>query len=221
MVVVVAGGPGGDVVALPRVTGIQPETPVVAADAGIDRGLALGLRVTVAVGDFDSVTSAGLRTAAESGARVDRHPEDKDATDLELALDVALTFEPQRIVVIGGHEGRLDHLLSSLLELGSERLARVEVDALLGPATVHVVRSERMLEGSPGELVSLLALHGPAVGVVTEGLRFPLTGETLEPGSSRGVSNVFVEPEARIALQRGVLLAVRPGDPIEEERRRA
>jgi thiamine pyrophosphokinase len=32
----------------------------------------------------------------------------------------------------------------------------------------------------------------------------------LEPGSSRGVSNVFAAEAARISLERGVLLVVRP-----------
>ena len=67
------------------------------------------------------------------------------------------------------------------------------------------------LSGRPGELLSLFALHGPAEGVRTEGLAYPLDGETLEPGSTRGVSNVFVEESARISVEHGVLLAVRPG----------
>jgi hypothetical protein len=37
-----------------------------------------------------------------------------------------------------------------------------------------------------------------------------LRGETLEPGSTRGVSNVFAEREATVVLAKGVLLAVRP-----------
>ena len=59
--------------------------------------------------------------------------------------------------------------------------------------------------GEPGELVSLLAVNGPAEGVTTEGLAYPLRGETLEPGSTRGVSNVFAA-EARHR-------ADRPGRP--------
>jgi len=51
--------------------------------------------------------------------------------------------------------------------------------------------------------------------VRTEGLAYPLEGETLQPGSSRGVSNVFVSATARISLERGVLLAVRPGTTSE------
>ena len=84
------------------------------------------------------------------------------------------------------------------------------MDAVLGDALVHVIRGERALNGEPGELISLFALHGPATGVVTEGLTYPLRGETLVPGSSRGISNEFSESEARISLETGLLLAVRP-----------
>jgi thiamine pyrophosphokinase len=115
-------------------------------------------------------------------------------------------------LLVGAAGGRLDHLLGELLLLGAEDYADVEIDAQLGAAMVHVVRGERSLVGTPGELVSLHALHGPAVGVVTEGLLYPLRGETLAAGSSRGISNVFVAEEARISLERGVLLAVRPGE---------
>jgi thiamine pyrophosphokinase len=204
-VVVVAGG------LPPTVTAVPPGALVIAADSGADHALALGLRVDVAVGDFDSIGADSLAALERAGTRVERHPAEKDATDLELALDVALTFAPRRIVVVGGDGGRLDHLLGELMLLGSDALAEVEVDAQLGPAAIHVVRRERVLRGRAGETVSLLAVHGPAAGVVTDGLVYPLRGETLEPGSSRGISNVFAADEARIALERGVLLVVRPG----------
>jgi thiamine pyrophosphokinase len=205
-VVVFAAGQG----AVPRVT-IPPGAVVVAADGGGELALALQVAVDVVVGDLDSISPGSLETLERSGARIEGHPQEKDATDLALALDAALGFGPRRILLVGAAGGRLDHLLGELLLLGAEAYAGVEVDALLGAAAVHVVRGERSLAGTPGELVSLHALHGPAVGVVTEGLAYPLRGETLEAGSSRGVSNVFAADEARISLERGVLLAVRPG----------
>jgi len=88
----------------------------------------------------------------------------------------------------------------------------------VGRALVHVIRGERELRGELGELVSLLALHGLAESVRTDGLAYPLAGESLEPGSSRGVSNVFVSDMARVSVERGVLLAIRPGpEPGEGE----
>lgn len=210
-VIVVAGG---GAVALG--VGVPAGAPVVAADEGLDSALAAGLSVDVVVGDFDSASPAALESAEAAGTRVVRHPRIKDATDLELALDEAAAFGPRRIVVVGVADGRLDHLVAGLLLLGAERYAGFELDGLFGPATVHVVRGERRLEGEPGELVSLLAIHGAAERVVTEGLLYPLRGETLLPGSSRGVSNVFTATEAHVAVGRGLLIALRPGP----ERRR-
>jgi thiamine pyrophosphokinase len=211
-IVVVAGGhplwaPG---------PGLPAAAMVIAADGGVDSALALGLRVDVAIGDFDSVSRAGLATVEAAGARIERHPAAKDATDLELALDAALALQPDRIVVVGSSGGRLDHLVAGLLMLGLDRYAAVHVDALLGDARAAVIRGTHILAGTPGELVSLLPLHGAAEGVTTEGLEYPLQGETLPAGSSRGVSNVFTATEARITIERGCLLAVCPGAERQE-----
>jgi thiamine pyrophosphokinase len=206
IVVVVAGG---DPPAPESALAVPLGARVIAADRGLDHALALGFDVEIAVGDFDSASRDVVARAEASGTRIERHPAEKDATDLELALDAALSLGSGRILVLAGDGGRLDHLLSTLLLLGSSRYEAVEIDAFVGPARAYVVRGERAIEGAPGELVSLLALHGPAERVRTEGLAYPLAGETLEPGSSRGVSNVFASDVARITLERGVLLAIR------------
>ena len=202
-VVVVASGEG------PGLT-VPSARHVVAADGGLLRARELGLDVDVVVGDLDSVTPEALAAAEAAGARVVGYPRAKDATDLELALDVALELGARRTLLVASAQGRLDHLLASLLLLGSERYARLELDALVGDALVHVVRGERTLAGVPGELLTLLPLGGPATGVTTEGLEYPLAGETLGPGTTRGVSNVFTSTGARVTLTDGVLLAVRP-----------
>lgn len=191
---------------------VPPGSVVIAADGGAEVARALGVYVDLVVGDLDSISAETLEALEGSGARLERHPREKDATDLALAFDAALAYGPRRILLMGAADGRTDHLLGELLLLGGEEYAGVEIDAVLGPAAIHVVRGERFIAGTPGELVSLFALHGPAVGVVTEGLAYPLRGETLAAGSSRGISNVFVAETARITLDRGVLLAVRPGD---------
>jgi thiamine pyrophosphokinase len=204
-VVVVAAGAG------PALEGLPPDAVVVAADGGLERATALGLGPELVVGDLDSVGDAPLAAAEASGARVVRHPAAKDATDLELALDEALRLGARRLIVVASAGGRLDHLLASLHLLGSEALAGVAVTAYVGDAVVDVVRDTTVLDGRVGDLVTLVPLHGPAAGVRTEGLAYPLRGETLEPGTSRGVSNVIAQSPARVSLESGVLLAIRPG----------
>jgi thiamine pyrophosphokinase len=213
VIVVSGGGP-----ASATVRARLPEgATVVAADSGVDTALALGLHVDIAVGDFDSVSSTGLGTVEAAGARVIRHPEGKDATDLVLALDIAarlLGDEPGAIVVVGAAAGRLDHLVAGILALAAPALARHSVRAHLGAATVHVVHGPGavVLDAPRRATVTLLPVGGTAHDVRTEGLLYPLRGEPLDAGTTRGVSNVVDASGARVEVGEGTLLVVVPGD---------
>jgi thiamine pyrophosphokinase len=141
---------------------------------------------------------------------VERHPAAKDATDLELARDAAVARGATTVHVVGAHGGRLDHFFANVLLLASPRYATTRIDARLDGTNVTVIHDRAELAGSPGGLCSLLPLGGPATGVETEGLRYPLRRETLAPGTTRGVSNEFLDHRASVALATGVLLAIIP-----------
>jgi thiamine pyrophosphokinase len=64
------------------------------------------------------------------------------------------------------------------------------------------------MTGAPGAVLSLIALGGAASGITTSGLRWPLRGETLDPGSTRGVSNEIVSGAIAVAITGGSLLVV-------------
>lgn len=188
-----------------------PETPrlVVAADSGLHHADGLGVRVDLVVGDLDSVDPARLADAEAAGTLVDRHPAAKDKTDLELALDHVLARGHGRVLVVGIGGGRADHALANLLLLASDDYAALALDAWLDGAVVSVVRGRRRFHWEPGDTVTLLSLGGHAHDVHTSGLEYPLRGESLRPGSSRGVSNVVVGPHVEVAVGAGVLLAIR------------
>lgn len=212
VVVVFAGGepvaPPVSWVAMPAFD----DALVVAADAGVHLADAMGLRVDVVVGDMDSITADALHRADAAGARIERHPVDKDATDLEIALEVALREGASRIVVVGGAGGRLDHLLANVALLASARFASTTIEACVGPAWVGVVHGggpALAFTGAPGETVSLIPAGGDARNVVTEGLRYPLRGDDLRAGSTRGVSNVVDTGPVSVRLGAGTLVVVR------------
>ena len=186
---------------------------VIAADSGLAHARAAGVHVDVVVGDLDSVDPVALDAAVADGASVERHPAAKDATDLELALDTALARDVTHIHVLGAGGGRFDHFLANILLLAAPRYATRHIDAHVAGAHVVVVRERAELRGRPGGLCSLLPVGGPATGVLTEGLRYPLAREPLYPGSTRGVSNEFLDHDAVVSLETGVLVAIIP-DPI-------
>jgi thiamine pyrophosphokinase len=201
---------GGDAPRPDALDGLPPPDVVIAADSGLHHALALGARVDLVVGDFDSADADAVNTAVAAGASLAAHATAKDATDLELALDAARDAGCGRVVVVGGYGGRPDHFVANLLLLGAARLEGIEVEARMGDARVHVVRRHCELTARPGDVCTLLPLGGAAVGVRTEGLRFPLDHETLAPGSTRGVSNEFLDTRASVSLDAGILLAILP-----------
>lgn len=203
----------GDPVAARLLPRVGAEAWVIAADGGLELTRHLSRAADLLVGDLDSATPEAVEAARAAGTRVEVHPVDKDRTDLAIALDAALERAPARVLVLGGHGGRLDHLLANALLLCAERYAALRIVAQAGPATVTVIHDHALLTGTPGEIVSLLAVHGPARGVRTEGLSFPLDDEDLAPGSSRGVSNRLATPHARVEVTAGTVLAVQPGTP--------
>lgn len=181
---------------------------VIAADSGLDHALARDIPVDLLVGDLDSVSEHGLRSAEVGSLRVERHPEDKDATDLELALAAAVRHGAAHIIVVGGGGGRIDHLLANALLLGSPGWADIDVEWLVGSARVLAIRSEATIEGRVGDILTLLAIGEPADGVTTTGLEFPLDNEVLLASSTRGVSNVFIAETATVRVRNGILLAI-------------
>lgn len=187
---------------------------VVAADSGLDLGERIGLAVGLVVGDLDSVSVEALARARASGARVEQHPSDKDETDLELALDAVwreVDSDDVVIAMLGGAGGRLDHLLANLAVLTSARHAAASVVGYLGTDRVDVIRSSRVLAGAPGLPMSILAWHGGALGVTTNGLRWPMHDAPLESGSALGTSNEFVGRQATVAVRSGVVTAIVTG----------
>ena len=185
---------------------------VIAADGGFDRAVTVGLQVDLVVGDLDSVDLDALLVAEAGGTVVERHPTAKDATDLELAIEAALTRHATSITVLGGIGDRFDHLVGELGLLASPSWRHVTIEGRYGPARVRVLHGPDTTDitGAPGSLVSLIPMHGSAIGVTTRGLRHPLSDEDLPAGTTRGVSNVVIQTEAAVTVRAGCLLIVQP-----------
>ncbi len=194
---------------------VKPETAarlpspswVVAADSGLDQARRLEIAPDLVVGDMDSVSAAALDWAEKTGIPIDRHPTDKDATDLELAIDAAAAAGFASAVIIGGNGGRIAHTLANAMLLLPAR--SIDVTWVTSWATIAAVRTgeSRTFDSGDGELLSVLPVGGPAQ-CASEGLRWKLDGASLEAGSSRGVSNEIAGPIARVQVLSGQVLTV-------------
>ncbi len=176
-------------------------------DGGSRHAAALGVRVNAVVGDLDSLPAADL--AALGGVQRITFPAHKDETDLELAFVHAVRRGADRLVVIGALGGRLDMTLANLHLLAHPDLAGRRVEVWHGDQTARVIRPPGdEIQGITGDLVSLVPLQGDVTDISTHGLEYALCDESLFFAAARGLSNVMTTSTARVAINRGLVLAV-------------
>jgi thiamine pyrophosphokinase len=184
---------------------------VIAADGGAAGADRLGRRPDIIVGDLDSAEPALIERLGRAGSRVERHPTDKETSDAALAVEAARTAGATRVVLLGALGGeRADHAVANLLLLAAPSLAGLDARIVHGPDRIRLLSggAELVLEGAPGDLVTLLPATGTAHGVATSGLRWALDGADLPVGTTRGLSNEVVEAPASVRLRSGSLFVI-------------
>jgi len=196
---------------------------LIAADGGANALHRAAILPDVLVGDLDSLAAEALTWAEAYGCEVRRAPREKDETDLELALLLAIERGAQAIDVLGALGGRLDHTLANVAMLSMHELAGRRTRLLDGEQELLVVRGGECLrvEGQAGDTVSLLPLSGVATGISIEGFYYPLEQGTLRADRARGVSNVLLHPPGSVRLAEGLLLVIHHFDGGEHQWRSA
>jgi thiamine pyrophosphokinase len=189
---------------------IQASTLIIAVDGGIHNCISLGIRPNVIIGDFDSIESDDLTVYRDSGMNIIRYPTHKDETDLDLALRYAMNREVSEMIIIGGLGARWDMTIANILLIAHPMYTGVNIRLLDGSQELFLLTAgnHSVVKGQPGDTLSLIPLVGDVSGVITNGLEYPLSDETLQFGSSRGVSNVLILDQAHIFFRQGLLLCI-------------
>jgi thiamine pyrophosphokinase len=180
----------------------------IAVDGGLRHMDRLGIEPNLLIGDLDSIDEQRLHQIDAQGIEIRKFPEDKNQTDLELALDAALQIPPSAIWIVAALGGRLDQTLGNIFLLTRSDLAQTDVRLIDGQQEVFLIRNTAVIHGAVGQQVSLLPLGSPAEGIQTEGLAYPLVDETLYPDRTRGISNQMSGPVAKVSLTKGQLLCI-------------
>ncbi|MDD6154389.1 MAG: thiamine diphosphokinase [Eubacteriales bacterium] len=186
---------------------LADETEVICADKGWKYAPTLGFTPDYYIGDYDS---------SEKPPKTDNITLlqcEKDDTDTEAALNLALDHEADDVLILGGLGGRFDHTMGNIgiLYGYTKKFRKLELMdgrnkvfmALPGDITVHK-------DGY--KYLGIFAYGGRALGVTLEGFKYPLTDYDLDCDTSLGVSNEILGESARISLKEGALLIVQSND---------
>lgn len=156
-----------------------------------------------AVGDFDSVSEAQKIVIAKYAEAVAVHPVEKDKTDTELALDMALSYQPDKIIIYGGIGTRFDHSYANMMLLKKGNI-------------IQVNESHKMYVLHPGiydiendyEYISFFALED-IHNLKLKDFYYPLEKDLLNPFDPLCISN---QGSGTVSFDKGFLLVVHAND---------
>lgn len=178
---------------------------IIACDGASDYLKTAGVMPNVIIGDLDSAKPATLKYFSGKNVIIEK-VFDQNRNDLEKAITFALTKKFKVINVIGFSGKRLDHTLNNLSILKKfhkKAKMRIYENGFSG----EIINKSLELKCRVGDIVSLIPLPR-AVGVTTNGLKYPLKNGTLEWGVREGALNEAVENFVSVKIKSGVLMVL-------------
>lgn len=182
---------------------------VIAADSGYKNARALGAKVDVLIGDFDSLGDASVPSGIE---RIELPPQ-KDDTDTQAAVKLAMERGCNEIIIIGGIGTRLDHSLSTAAILGEFKARGIHGYVTNGYNRIHYLENDSLLVARSGcKYLSVITLDKKCKGVSVEGCRYPLKNAKLDRNNQYAVSNEITGNVALVSVRRGALYVIESAD---------
>lgn len=188
----------------------------IAADRGLDFFRETGLAPDIVDGDFDSVSEEGkayLDSLTE--AEIIKLQPEKDDTDTQSAVNLAIQKGARNILILGATGGRLDHFLGNLgiLTLGKQKNVQVALVDEQNYLCLAESGTRLFREKQFGKYVSFFPVGGEVKGLTLEGFKYALNGYDLTVADcGLTVSNEIQEEEARISYKKGSLLMIMSRD---------
>ncbi|WP_101843840.1 thiamine diphosphokinase [Halobacillus sp. Marseille-P3879] len=211
---IVGGGPKRHIPDLSKYTG--ESFFWIGADQGAEVILENELPLNAAIGDFDSVSRSSFENIKNQAAYLSVFPNEKNETDLELAIRYAINQQAEEIQFFGITGGRMDHTLINiqiLYPLWKKGIKARILDQqnqleLFGCGTHTIGRNE----DSP--YISFVPVTLDVWGLTLEGFYYPLEGTHLTYGSTLCISNHLIKDEGTFSFSQGILLVIRSKDII-------
>ena len=190
---------------------------IIAVDNGLKFLYENGIKPTWIVGDFDTAAPelvAYYRTETEIPIR--QFNPVKDATDSQIAIELALELGSGEITILGGTGTRLDHVLGNIQSLMLAKKKGVSCVILDEYNRIRLVDGRLQLkkEEQYGRYVSLLPLTTEVTGVDLTGVKYPLSDYTFTSTGSAGlgVSNEITAETAEIRVKSGIFILIESSD---------
>ncbi len=189
---------------------IHPDDTIICADGGTRHALALGITPHTIIGDLDSLPTETVAEMRVLGVEIIEHPPKKNETDLELALSLAVERGATEILLLSMLGGRLDQHLANIMLLTRPEWAHVRLQLAEGTQQAWLLRGKDSLtlHSNIGDTFSIVTLSPQISGVTLSGTEWTLENATIGAGSTRTISNTFVDADVTVSIESGIALII-------------
>ncbi|MBQ4510569.1 MAG: thiamine diphosphokinase [Clostridia bacterium] len=181
---------------------ISDETDlVIGADRGYLTLVKNKIKPNVVIGDFDSYTG---EIKCEN---IIKYPVKKDFTDSALAIEHAISKGYKKIVIYGAIGGSFDHTLANIALLADYTKKGIDIAFVDGNNIIFAVYNGKaaFTEEAKGR-ISVFSYSDISLGVTEKGLLYEINNVMLKNTVPLGVSNEFIDKNAEISVENGVLI---------------
>lgn len=195
----------------------DPAGQIIAVDGGLAFCYEHAVVPTRIVGDFDTLAPEILSWYQEhTNIEIRKFNPVKDATDTQIAVELAMELGSTRITILGGTGTRLDHVLGNIETLYLPFQKGILCWILDPYNRIRLISGSSCIKKAEqwGTYLSLIPLTTEVEGVTLTGMKYPLTDHafTVKGSGSLGVSNEIVEEEAWIQIKKGIMILIESRD---------
>jgi thiamine pyrophosphokinase len=183
---------------------------VIAADGGANHCKYLDISPDYLIGDLDSIEPQLLKIYQDNNTRIKSYPKDKDVTNLELALNLAMQEGAGDVWLLGVLGKRWDMSIANIMLAASNRYRSLQISLFSEDSRISILYPQKthLFPGYQERMVSFIPLGTDVLNVTLEGFVYPLKGEDLQFGSTKGVSNIIKGDAASEIHEAGILLCI-------------
>jgi thiamine pyrophosphokinase len=185
---------------------IKSSDLIVCANGGTRIAREIEIVPAAIVGDLDSISKEIINTFRKKGTEIIEHLIEKDYTDLELAVNYAEEKGANEISIFGALGGRPDHFIANIILLSDLLKRNIRAKILSNHTEIFCLNRYGEIKGNAGDVVSLIPLSNEVHFESITGLKFIPPANTLQFGTSRGISNVMLEDTAILKIRSGITL---------------
>ncbi|GGI14308.1 thiamine diphosphokinase [Gottfriedia solisilvae] len=208
----IGAGPKSNTLQMIRKSG--SESTIIGVDNGAAYLMEEDIHPDAVFGDFDSLSKADLAELKRKVPNVFIFPPEKDYTDLELALEWAISKQPEKIFIHCVTGKRLDHEYGSISLLVKYRKHSIPIYIIDEHNEIYVIGegTHQIKKQDQFKYISFFSLGTDIENLTLKGFKYPLTNHHLELGSSLCVSNELDDSVGSISFSSGIALVIRSKD---------